>query len=547
MLINKKYSIFSQEPCKSSHFVASFLRTFHSAENTSALKRTSFAYSDFPVFSRLLSDYAQQKPELLPFLRAFPNADAFAEIQQSRIRTYPATVRAELVAELRRQHPHLSEKQARHLRSLEDAQTTSVSCGHQLVIGGGPMYMAYKILTTIKLAEQLSVQTGKPVVPLFWLASEDHDLEEIRSFRHFGQLYNISVEGSGAVGRLSAQGIREQMEAIPDFPEALKNAYQPQQNLAEATRNWLQDYFGPMGLLILDPDRKNLKQLAWPLWEQELQSASSEAAVLADTAKLTGLGYKAQIHPRNLNLFYLGQQQRIRLEHKGNQIETVEPAWSGSRDEALAHFRQHPEQLSPNVCLRPLYSQVLFPDLAFVGGPAEVAYWMQLRSLFRDREVEFPLLIPRFSANYLSSSLKKKWEKIGLSLQDLKLDEVSLRRKLVQAADWPPLPELEQVYANWLQLAGQTDPTLVPALKAELVRMEKSAEGMEKRIRKAAEHKEEQKVKTMQQVREKLFPNEGLQERSEGWTTWLATDPDWLHKVYTCLEPLEFGFGVLEE
>jgi bacillithiol biosynthesis cysteine-adding enzyme BshC len=530
-----------------SHFVASFLQTFRSAENTSALKLTSFAYRDFPVFSRLLCDYADQNPALLSFIRSFPSLESAKEVQSDRTKSYPAGLRQAFVAELRQQHNKLEARQKENLRLLEEAETTSVSCGHQLVIGGGPMYMAFKILTTIKLAEQLSVQTGKPVVPLFWLASEDHDLEEIRSFRHFGQSYTMEVEGSGAVGRLSAKGIREQMEAIPDFPEALKNAYLSENNLAAATRNWLQHFFGPMGLLILDPDRASLKSLAWPLWEQELKSGEAEAAILADTAKLTDLGYKAQIHPRNLNLFYLKDDQRIRLERRGQRIETVEPGWSGTVEEALSHFRQHPEQLSPNVCLRPLYSQILFPDLAFVGGPAEVAYWMQLRSLFAEKQIEFPLLIPRFSANYLSASLKKKWEKIGLQVEDLKLDEVSLRRKLVQAGEWPALPNLENVFADWLSLAGATDPTLVPALKAELVRMEKSAEGMEKRIRKAAEQKEEQRLKSMQQVREKIFPNEGLQERSEGWTTWLATDPDWLTKVYECMEPLSFGFGILED
>jgi bacillithiol biosynthesis cysteine-adding enzyme BshC len=408
--------------------------------------------------------------------------------------------------------------------------------------------MAYKILTTIKLAEELTLLFPEnKFVPVFWMASEDHDVEEIQSFSFFGNRYTLELKDKGAVGRITTDGLKTQMEAIKDFPSWMSSFFEDGQTISQASRKWLNHLFGEKGLLVLDADHPELKTLFGQILEKELKSNESEVLVLKQSQKMEELGFKAQIHPRNVNLFYLKGNERTRLERTENGFRTLEGQNEWTTDEALKHFSNHPEELSPNVCLRPLYSQILLPDVAFIGGPAEIAYWLQLKPVFEANQTPFPALIPRFSGLYVNEGQSKKIEKLGLTLQDLKEDEITLRKKLVKPEGEIELPRLEETYARLLNWAKNTDPTLVPVAMAELSKIENMIEGLQKRIQKAAEGKEEQKLKQLSQLWSKFFPEGGLQERTDGWLSYLANDPLWLEKVDDAIHPLDFRFQVMEE
>ena len=514
------------------------------------MKRTSFSYRRFKAFSPTLISYAENDPQLIGFSHGKPDLTSFTDALKRKSEHYSDTVRQTLTSQLERQHGgfplHVS--QIQNLKLLKQANTFSVSCGHQLVLGGGPMYMAFKILSVVKLTEQLKAEFPEHhFVPVFWMASEDHDVEEIRSFSFFAQPYSIDVNGEGPVGRITTDGIEGQLSAIKDFPEWMSSAFGQFKTMTEATRAWLQSAFGDKGLLILDADSAELKKELLPVLLMELQSDDSERKVLAASAKLEAMGFKSQIHPRNVNLFYIKDHQRIRLERTESGIRTLDGLLSWTMEEAISHFTAHPEELSPNVCLRPLYSQILLPDVAFIGGPAEIAYWLQLKEVFDGFDLPFPLLVPRFSALYLPVSQNKKMAKLGLQTEDLTLDELAIRKKLVKPETEIELPDLEKEYSALLEWAQKTDPTLVPAGKAELSKMAKMAEAFQKRIQKSAEAKEEQKLKQVSQLWERFFPGGGFQERTESWLSFFVTDPDWLNKIYDAIEPLDFRFHILEE
>ncbi|HOY94818.1 MAG TPA: bacillithiol biosynthesis cysteine-adding enzyme BshC [Catalimonadaceae bacterium] len=514
------------------------------------MKRTSYSYNRFKAFSPTLISYVENDPQLKDFSYGKPELTSFPDAVKRKAAHYPDTIRQKLAGQLQQQHAvfPLHPLQNQNLELLKKNNTFSVSCGHQLVLGGGPMYMAFKILSVVKLANDLSREFPEQhFVPIFWMASEDHDVEEIRSFSFFAQPYSINVNGEGPVGRISTDGIEEQLSAIKDFPSWMAAAFGQYKTMSEATRAWLQYAFGDRGLLILDADSRELKKELLPVLLKELQSDESEKKVLSASAKLEAMGLKSQIHPRNVNLFYTKEHQRIRLERTESGIRTLDGSQSWTMEEALSHFSAHPEELSPNVCLRPVYSQILMPDVAFIGGPAEIAYWLQLKDVFDGFEIPFPLLVPRFSALYIPVSQGKKLSKLGLQSDDLTLDELTVRKNLVKPENEIELPDLEKVYSQLLDWAQKTDPTLVPAGKAELSKMAKMAESFQKRIQKTAEAKEEQKLKQVTQLWDRFFPGGGLQERTESWLSFFVTDPNWLNKVYDAINPLDFRFHILEE
>lgn len=495
-------------------------------------------------FSPLFCDYAENKSELREFHSGFPDQAAFSGIMAAREKTFHSAQRKLLCHALTDKDHHPAQKA--NLEKLGRENCFTVSCGHQLCIAGGPQYMAFKILGTIKLAAELKIRfPEKDFVPVFWMAGEDHDLEEILSFHFFQQAYRIQLEGSGAVGRLDCADVQSQLSSIRDFPAPMAEAYKPGSSLAEATRKWLNRYFGDKGLLILDPDRHELKASFLPFMLKELESDALFRRVASQTERLEKMGYEPQLHLRELNLFFLEEGRRERLIHNGNAITTSSGTRSWTQEEALDFFTQHPECLSPNAAMRPLYSQFLLPDLAFIGGPAEIAYWLQIKPAFDLHELIFPLLIPRFSALILPESRSARMEKLEISMADLFQEEVMLRRKLALGEENLPVPELRTAFSEMLKLAAEQDASLVPALEAEIHRMEVMAEGMMKRIRKAAEKKAETQLKQLQNILEFCFPGGGLLERSESWLSMLVQNPAALDELYELISPLDFRFQLL--
>jgi uncharacterized protein YllA (UPF0747 family) len=213
--------------------------------------------------------------------------------------------------------------------------------------------------------------------------------------------------------------------------------------------------------------------------------------------------------------------------------------------EGLEFFQSHPECLSPNAALRPLYSQHILPDVAFIGGPAEIAYWLQLKPAFDLHELVFPILIPRFSGMIIPESRSARLEKLGLSIAEIFQDEAMLRRKLALGEQNLPIPNLRPIFSEMVNLAAEQDASLVPALEAEISRMETMAEGMAKRIRKAAEKKAETQLKQLENILEFCFPGGALLERSESWLSLLVMNPATLDELCNLISPLDFRFHLL--
>lgn len=436
--------------------------------------------------------------------------------------------------------------QEKNLESLTDGKTFSVSCGHQLNLAGGPVYVAYKILTVIALAEKLNREFPQyHFVPIHWIATEDHDRDEICAFRYFGNSTKFSLSENGAVGRMSSADLIAQMKQLEGFPSWMAEAYHPETNLTQATRTWLQKVFGEKGLLVIDGDDPEFKKVFFPLAIKELTQPWVERALNEISELLVQKGFKEQIHARPINLFYLKDGERLRLEAIGETIRTTEGEYQWTKEEAIDFFKKNPESLSPNVAFRPLYSQLIMPDVAFIGGPAEISYWLQLGKVFEQAQVPFPILLPRFSGLFINKIQSRKLAKVKLSPEDLFKEWTQLKRELFVPEGL--IPDFEQVFSPMVEWATSVDVTLVAAAKSELTRMRKQAEHLQNRIRKAAEKRNEIQISQITNLFLALFPNGNLQERTESWLSFLLEDPQWLEKVSAQIEPLDMRFQVMLE
>ena len=516
---------------------------------------TTLPYADTGAFSSLLTDYLARKPALAPFYHRFPELASFAAQIEEKRAAYSPEARQRLVTDLQAQYAELGgavpSAVAHNLELLARDTTFTVTTGHQLNLFTGPLYVIYKLVTAIKLAQQLKAAYPQyDFVPVYWLATEDHDFAEINHFQLFGKTYSWAGPGGaaglgGPVGRLGLAGLEEELlrELPPEVPAAFRDAYANSSTLSEATRRLATSLFGEHGLVCLDADRPALKQALQPVLEKEIKEQASNQAVQATNARLTAAGYKPQVYSRPLNLFFItdeGQRERLELD-------------ATSEANLLALAAAECERFSPNVVLRPLYQELLLPNVCNIGGGAEVAYWFQLKDVFAAFGVPYPIVLLRNSALYLSRANAGKLAKLGLAANDLfrPLPELKKQVGATLGQEEVSLAAQQQAlaaaYQQVQELAQRLDASLVKAVAAEAQKAAASLAGLEKRLGKAAETKHETAYTQLTALKDKLFPEGGLQERTDNVLSILVNNPGFIEQLLDCFEPLALEFAVVRE
>lgn len=508
----------------------------------------------------LLRDYLNRDPRLQPLCTAFPDFEALG--RQAERKTFSAASRALLLRALRAQYRGFEMRPAvtANLSSLESENTFTLTTGHQLNLFSGPLYVWYKIQTVINLCQALNRRYGDyHFVPVHWMATEDHDFEEINHFLFDGSPIRWDASPGGAVGRLSTASL------APLFAEVSKRfgttergaqlthwflgAYRDHDNLAAATRYLINEWFGSQGLLVLDGDSKPLKRAFIPHLKAELLQGVAHRALSQSSQTLARWGYKVQAHPRPLNLFYLGDRSRERLLEQGPTFHLSHSGRSFSTPEILETLQADPQRFSPNVLLRPLYQEVVLPNLAYIGGAGELAYWLQLKGLFDARAVPFPILILRNSLLILSQKQRAKLAKLAITPQDFLAPPSQLAA--MQTRKYSKLnlsletekAQLNQMFARLSALAGKTDPSFLGAVRAQQAKQLKGMEKLEKRLLKAEMLKLRDRHARIEALREALFPRGSLQERSLNFSTFYRAYGDtFTQALKEAIRPLENAF-----
>ncbi|MBA9079353.1 MULTISPECIES: bacillithiol biosynthesis cysteine-adding enzyme BshC [Rufibacter] len=517
------------------------------------MKVSCIDYSATGAFSPLVLDYLNRDSKLQPFYAWFPEISSFSEVIKQR--NFPSAQRQVLVAELRRQYEgvELSGAAEANLSALAEENTFTITTGHQLNLFTGPLYFIYKIVTAINTARELQqAYPAQKFVPVYWMATEDHDFAEVNHFTLFGKKYEWELEAEGAVGRLSTDGLNELLDALPEHYPLFEEAYTHSATLAEATRKIVNGLFGEYGVICVDGDTPALKQAFVPAVKRELTEQVGYKAVTQTNAALEK-HFKPQVMVREINLFFLDENLRERLVLEEGRYKVLNSGLEYSQEEILRLAEEHPDRFSPNVVLRPLYQELVLPNLAYIGGGAEVAYWFQLKGMFQAFGVPYPVVMLRNSALYVTKANAQRLEKLGLTVPEMFQELPDLKKRLAELLNQEEVrlseqqQALEAAFQQVEALAQSIDPTLVKAVGAEAQKAQQSLQVLEKKLNKAIEGKNNTAYNQLANVKEKLFPAGVLQERVDNLLTYQTNNPDFIQSLVEAFAPFAHCFTVLEE
>lgn len=505
-------------------------------------------------FSSMFLDYIKGNDSLKPFYDNLPHIDQFE--QQIKQKSFSQEKRDTLVEVLTRQYQpfEINNAVSQNIDLLKKSNTYTITTGHQLNIFTGPLYFIYKIVTVINACKQLKIKDPQHnFVPIYWMASEDHDFEEISYFNLDGEKYTWKTDQTGAVGHFDPSSINQLLKQMPGEYPLFEKAYLSHNTLAEAARYYVNELFGKEGLVVIDADDHALKAQFTAVMKDDLFDHSAEKLVAKDTERLQSLGYKTQVHARQINFFYLEGNIRNRIEKDGDQYAVVDTNLKLSIDEIKEMIQNTPERFSPNVILRPLYQEVILPNLAYVGGPSEAIYWLQLKSLFAHFEETFPILMPRNFALIIDRISHCKYEKSDRTLLELFLPDYEVEQRIVSSHTNKELSlvnELESIasiYISAQSKAQSIDPTLVQHLEALQARAEKLLGKAQKKMYRAEKRHHTDKIAQYQSVKSVLFPKGNLQERTSNFLNFYADNPEFIQELLQHFDPFDYRMNILIE
>ena len=532
---------------------------------------TRLPYRQTGYFSRIITDYLEQADELAPFYQHPVSAEGLRSSLEAR-KAFP-TDRTVLVQALEEQYagvfandfsgagaPRVRENIAR----LAGPDTFTVCTAHQPAIFTGHLYFIYKILHTIRLAEWLKEQhPSHHFVPVFYMGSEDADLDELGHIYLGGDKLVWDTKQTGAVGRMKTRGldklyyrIEGQLSVEPygrELMALLKAAYLESPDIQTATFKLLHSLFAEYGLIVLIADKAVFKKQMIAVFEDDLFHQEPSRIVNASVAQL-GEHYKVQANPRPINLFYLKDDLRNRIERSAQGFQVVDTPLRFTDEEMREELHRYPERFSPNVILRGLFQETILPNLAFIGGGGETAYWLELKALFEHYRTPLPVLILRNSFLLVQRHWIEKLTHMGFGIPDVFRKTDDLANALVRRDSANTLSLEEEIalannyYERLKTLSRPVDPTLESHIAALQARAIEPIRTLEKKLLKAERRKFSDQQRQLAALKAALFPHDNLQERVENFMPWYAVlGPGFIHDLYQHSPVLEQEFVVLVE
>jgi bacillithiol biosynthesis cysteine-adding enzyme BshC len=521
-------------------------------------------YKDTGYFSQTVTDYLEDAPALREFYSYRPDINGFAELLKNKKVIANRGILVDILTAQYTRMPALNQVQS-NINLLSLANTYTVTTGHQLNIFAGPLYFIYKIVTAIKLSRQLKQQfPDKNFVPVYWMASEDHDFAEINYTNIGGKKVHWWYEASGATGRINPDTMRQALNQYKgalgidghstELGEIVETAYTKFDKLADATRYLVNALFGQYGLVIIDADDNRFKQQFAPIMEQDIIQQNSFKNITATNLLLQKAGVHIQVNPREINFFYLldGLRERIVFENDSYQVLNSEINFSEA--ELKQEISQHPERFSPNVVMRPLYQECILPNIAYIGGGAEVVYWLELKSNFEHYKVDFPILILRNSGLIIDREPAAKIAKMELQAADLFQSTDTIKNNWIKkhskhnltlTEEWR---EMASAFEKIKLRAHKIDSTLAPSAEAVQARLKHAMDNLEKKLVKAEKTNYHTRLEQVEHIKTDLFPKESLQERSENFGLfYVKWGQHFIDELLRNFEPLDFKFTVLTE
>lgn len=528
--------------------------------DTISLEKTGY-------FSNLICDYISEKESVRSLYHHFPKIENFELQITEKQRHFTQEHRDILFKSITEQYQNnsISEKTRRNIELLQSPKTFTITTGHQLNLFTGPLYFIYKIISVINMTTILnSKYTDYQFVPVYWMATEDHDFAEINHFYLKEKKIVWDSWQTGSVGTFSTEGLETIAQTLKSFfpngyqthkiIQLFEDAYLKNNNLSCATRYLVNELFKDYGLIIIDGNDSTLKKLFVPYMAKDLFENLPQYIVkqTINNIKKQNATYPIQVNPREINMFYLRPNSRERIIKTPDGFGVHNTSIHFSEDELRTELYQFPERFSPNVLLRPVYQEVILPNLCYIGGAGEIAYWLQLKDLFYVLKLPFPILSLRNSAVLVNQKQLKKIKKLSLTPKDFFLKEEILETLIVQkyskiSVDFTSEKKfLKEQFEKLYLIAQQTDYSFYNAVKAQEIKQLKGLENLEKRLIKAQKRKMTDLIHRSQILKNELFPKNSLQERVAHFSEFETySDINLIEKLISIFDPFDYSFNII--
>lgn len=521
-------------------------------------------YTKTGKFTKIVLDYINEAATLQDFYEHPVNIEGIKSAISQRKKYH--TNRHLLVDQFTNQYKSFDNCDAirANIHTLLDENTFTVCTAHQPNIFTGHLYFVYKILHTIKLADSLKKKLPEyHFVPVFFVGSEDADLEELNHIVIDGEKYVWETKQTGAVGRMKVDdNLIKLIEKIAGrlsvekygntLIELLEKCFKKNSTIEEDTFLFVHYLFKDYGLLVLLPDDPAFKRGMISVFEDDIFNHTSSGIVNQTSEKLAK-NYKAQAYPREINLFYLKDNLRNRIVPVEDHFVVHDTEIAFSKEEIKKELKEHPERFSPNVILRGLFQEIILPDVAWIGGGGELAYWLQLKDLFKKYSVPYPMLIVRNSFLIVDEKNDSLLNKLNITAVDLFKGKEKLLNEIINRDSKSVLNlekekiEFENIYKKIKGIVKDIDITLEQHTAALETKEMKRLGSLEKKMLRAEKRKFADQKNQLNKIFTSLFPDDGLQERTENFMSFYSKWGDDLFKIlYQKSLTLEQEFCIVE-
>lgn len=491
-------------------------------------------------FNKLFQDYLKNSQKLEPYFQTNPFSPGDLD---KAIQSYQFSNDREksisLLKDFNRKFG-AGKKTLRAIERLSDDKSIAVVTGQQLTLLGGPLFTIYKIISAIHFAKKWEKQFNIPCVPVFWLADEDHDYEEIASLglplkddHKKVTLPNESelekrvaeIELNYNFENFKKEIVESQFDT--DFTDQLWRkldaCYQPGKTIGEAFGRLVLDLFKDYGLILAGSAEPSIKQHLSSVLIKSVQGVIEQYKLLeAKSNDLVSNGYHAQVHLQHSNLFWINEEgNRTKLSFEENTWTADGNGTSWSSKELIDEIEQKPDRFSPNVFLRPILQNELLPTFAYIAGPGEISYHAQMKDFFEEFEQTMPVIVPRFSATLMESGIDRVFEKLPFNVSDYNERIEDLESRFIEQSD---SPDIESIFDEWksevdevsearIEKIKNIDPTLEGASEKAKAVFFTELDKLKGKVYRSVKDQEKTQLNRIRKIKSNLFPNGNLQER----------------------------------
>lgn len=500
-------------------------------------------FSSF-TFSNLFNSYINGDNSLKPFFETYPFDDA--EVKK-HLEAFSFTgERSEIVPWLKDFHSdfNTTRETEQSISKLATSDAAAVVTGQQCTIFGGPLFTIYKIITAIIQAKRWEERYERPFIPVFWIADEDHDFDEVAEIgipaNKKWRLFQYA-DRTGVGERVADIKFNDEIERVKrdlesslfdtDFSEELwsliNSSYKSGNTFGNAFGQLILDLFGKHGLILAGSNSKKSKYLVADTMIHSISDHQSQYdALSSQTDKLTDAGFKNQVQLQTSNLFYIDDQKKRNKIHFDGKLWVVpnsDQKWT--HKELTKAINDNPEDFSPNVFLRPIIQDKLLPVASYVAGPGETAYYAQMKSFYHQFDMKMPVIMPRFSATLIESGIERIIQKLPFSIPEYSGRIEDLEADYIKKTD---SPDVEKIFGIWqsrvraeskssIEQVADIDPTLKKSAEKSLTAFFNELENLKGKVYKSLKDNEKTQLTRIDKIKLSLFPNRNLQERETAY------------------------------